>query len=95
MDSSYPSQDGGISQDELYEKADWKATMELRTMIESNTAEGEGCSGCDGYSEDARVTVDTGLVSNAQWKLLIVSDDVTSVRVVSMNATVVVTVTMD
>ena len=33
----------------------------------------------------------TGLVSNAQWKLLIVSDDVTSVRAVSMNATVVVT----
>ena len=89
MDSSYPSQG------ELYEKADWKATVELRTMIESNTAEGEGCSGCDGYSEDARVTVDTGLVSNAQWKLLIVSDDVTSVRAVSMNATVVVTVTMD
>ena len=33
----------------------------------------------------------TGLVSNAQWKLLIVSDDVTSVRTVSMKATVVVT----
>lgn len=28
---------------ELYEKADWKATMELRTMIESNTADGEIC----------------------------------------------------
>jgi hypothetical protein len=28
---------------ELYEKADWKDTMELRTMIESNTADGEIC----------------------------------------------------
>ena len=55
MDSSYPSQDGGISQDELYEKADWKATMELRTMIESNTAEGEGCSGCDGLKVNAEL----------------------------------------
>ena len=59
--------------------------------MEQRLLEGEGCSGCDGYSEDARVTVDTGLVSNAQWKLLIVLDAVTSVRAVSMNATVVVT----
>jgi hypothetical protein len=28
---------------ELYEKADWKAKMELRTMIESNAADGEIC----------------------------------------------------
>ena len=46
VDSSYPSQDGGISQDELYEKADWKATMELRTMIESNTG-WLAVTGCD------------------------------------------------
>ena len=59
--------------------------------MEQRLLEGEGCSGGDGYSEDARVTVDTGLVSNAQWKLLIVLDAVTSVRAVSMNATVVVT----
>ena len=50
--------------------------------MEQRLLEGEGCSGGDGYSEDARVTVDTGLVSNAQWKLLIVSDAVTSVRAV-------------
>ena len=41
MDSIFSRR--GISQDELYEKADWKATMELRTMIESNTANGEIC----------------------------------------------------
>ena len=35
--------DGGISHYELYEKAEWKAMMELRTMIESNTADGEIC----------------------------------------------------
>jgi hypothetical protein len=66
--------------------------LELKAIAEQRLLEGEGCSGCDGYSKEARVTVDTGLVSNAQWKLLIiVSKDVTSVRAVSMNATVVVT----
>jgi hypothetical protein len=70
-------------------------------MVESEQAgsgrlrryEGKGCSGCDGHSEDARVTVNTGFISNAQWKWMIVTNDVTSVRAVSMNATCTVVVT--